>query len=58
MATPPMTIFIVVTFIATTPMGVVVVLALVRQGYVYDSYRCQVSGQGHLCGCSIKVLRT
>ena len=56
MATPLMTIAIVVMFIATTPMGIVVVLAQVRQGYACDSYHCQVSGQGRLCGCNIKVL--
>lgn len=47
MATPLMTMVIVVMFVATTPMSVVVILAIVHHGCACNGCHCWVGGQGH-----------
>ena len=46
-ATLPLTIAIVMVLMATTPMGVVIILAIMRHGCVCNGHHCQVGVQGN-----------
>lgn len=47
MMKPPMTMAIMVIFMATTLMGIVVILSLVHHGHVCDGHCGRVNGQGY-----------